>query len=89
MFENGALVKTFEPKRDEVTREWRRLHNEGLSDLHSSPNVIRIISRRLRRAGHVSCMGKRRGEYKILVGRHEGKSLCGKGRIILKQNFRI
>jgi hypothetical protein len=78
LFENGVLGKILEPKRDEVAREWGRLHTEGLYDLHSSPNTIGIKSRRIRWAGHVACMGKRRGEYRVLVGRHEGKRLRGK-----------
>jgi hypothetical protein len=56
-------------KRGEVTREWRKLHNEELNDLYSSPNIVRVISsRRMRWAGHVSCMGERRGVYSVLVG---------------------
>jgi len=64
----------FQPKRDEVTREWRRLHNEELHDLYSSLNIIRVIkSRRISRAGHLACKGERRGAYRVLVGKSEGK----------------
>ena len=78
LFENGVLGKIFEPKRDEVAREWGRLHNKGLYDLYSSTAIIGIKSRRISWVGHVACMWKRRGKKKILVGRHEGRSLRGK-----------
>jgi hypothetical protein len=74
VFENRVLRRIFGLKRDEVTGEWRRLHNEELNDLYSSPNIIRVIkSRRIRWAGNVACMGEGRGAYKILVGRPQGR----------------
>jgi hypothetical protein len=89
VFENRVLRKIFGPKRDEVVGEWRRLHNEELNDLYSSPNNISVIkSRRMRWVGHVTSMGKRRGPYRGLLGKLEGKSPLGNpgvdGRIILK-----
>jgi len=62
VFEDGVLKRIIGPKRDEVTREWRKVHNEKFNDLYSSPNVIRaIISRRMRWAEHVARMGERTG----------------------------
>jgi hypothetical protein len=76
VFENRVLRRIFGPKRDEVTGEWRRLHNEELNDLYSSPNTIQVIkSRRMRWAGNVARMGEGRGAYRILVGKPEGRPL--------------
>jgi hypothetical protein len=74
VFENRVLRRIFGPKRDEVTREWRKLHNEELNDLHCLPNVVRVIkSKRMRWEGHVARMRMRTGEYRVLVGKSEGK----------------
>jgi hypothetical protein len=74
VFENRVLRKIFGPKRDEVTREWKILHNKELHALYSSPYIIWAIkSRRLRWAGHVACMGKRRSAYRALLGKPEGR----------------
>ena len=68
MFENRILRRIFGPKRDEVTREWRKLYNEELNDLYSLPNIVWVIkSRRIKWAGHVARMGERRGVYRVLV----------------------
>jgi hypothetical protein len=79
VFENRVLRRIFEPKRDEVTGEWRRLHNEELNDLYSSQNIIRVMkSRRMRWAGHIARMGEGRGAYRILRGRPEGRRPLGR-----------
>ena len=79
MFENREPRRKFGPKRDEVTGEWRKLHNEKLSDLYCSPNTVRVIkSRRMRWAGHVVRMGERRGVYTVLVGKLEGNRQFGR-----------
>jgi len=72
--ENRVLRRIFGSKRDEVIGEWRKLHNEELNDLYSSPNIIRAIkSRRMGWAGQVARMGDRSGVHRVLVGKSEGK----------------
>jgi hypothetical protein len=81
VFEKRALRRIFGPKRDKVTGEWRKLHNEKLNNLYCSPNVVRVIkSRRMRWAGHVACMREGRGAYRVLVGEPEGKRPLGRPR---------
>jgi hypothetical protein len=72
VFENRVLRRIFGLKRDEVTGEWRKLHNEELHDLYSSPSIIRIMkARSIRWAWHVARMGEKRNEYRSLVGKPE------------------
>jgi hypothetical protein len=90
VFENRVLRKIFGPQWDGVTGEWRRLHNEELNDLYSSPNIIRgIKSRRMRWAGHVACMGEGRGAYRVLVGRPEGRRSLGRPRRRWEDNIKM
>jgi hypothetical protein len=90
VFENRVLRRIFGPKRDEVTGEWRKLHNEELRDLHSLPSIIRIIkSRRMRWAGHVARMGEKRNVYRLLVGNPEGKWPLGRPRRRWVDNIKI
>jgi hypothetical protein len=86
-----VLRRIFGPKRDEATGEWRRLHNEELNDLYSSPNIIRTIkSRRMRWAGQVARMGgEGRGAYRILVGRPDGRRPLGRPRCRWKDNIKM
>jgi hypothetical protein len=81
VFVNRVLRRIFGPKRDEVTGEWRKLHNEELHNLYSSPDIMRQIkSRRMGWAGHVALMREERKVYKVLVGKPEGKRPLGRPR---------
>ena len=80
----------FGPGRDEVTGEWRRLHNEELNDLYCSPNIVWVIkSRRMRWAGHVARMGEERGVYRVLVGKPEVRRPLGRPRRRWVDNIRM
>ena len=89
VFENRVLGKVFGPKKDEVTGEWRKLHNEELNDLYSLPNIVRVVkSRRMRWAGHVAHMGEDTGMHRVLVGKPEGKRPLGRPRRRWEDNIK-
>jgi len=89
VFDNRVLRKIFGPKRDEVTGEWRKLHNE-FNYLYSSTNIVRVIkSRGMRWAGHVARMGEGRGVYRVLVGKPEGKRPLGRPRRRWEDNIKM
>ena len=88
--ENRVLRRIFEPRRDKVIGEWRKLHNEELNDLYSSPNIIWVIkSRRIRWAEQVACMGERRGAYRVLVGKPEGKKKLARPKHRWEDNIKM
>jgi hypothetical protein len=90
VFENGVLRGIFGPKRDEVTGEWRKLHNEELHNLYSSPDNIRQIkSRRMRWTGHVARVGEERKVCKVLVGEPVGKRPLGRPRRRWEDGIRL
>jgi len=81
VFENMVLRRIFGPRRDEITGQWKRWHNEELSDLYSSPNIVQVIkSRKMRWVGHVARMGEKSGLYRVTVGKPEGKRPLGRPR---------
>jgi hypothetical protein len=87
VLENRLLMRIFGPKKDEVTGEWRNLHNEELHPLYCSLNIVRVIkSRRMRWTGHVAWMGEKRRMYRVLVGKPEGKRPLGRLRHIWEAN---
>jgi hypothetical protein len=87
VFENRVLRRIFGPKRDEVTGGWRKLHNEELRGLYSSPGIVRVI--KARRMRHVALMGEVRGAYNILVGRPEGRRPLGRRRRRWEDNIKM
>jgi len=90
VFENRVLRRILGPKRDEVIGEWRKLHNEELSDLYSSPNIVWVIkSRRMRWAGRAARMSERRGLYRVLLGKPEGKRPLGIPRHRWEENIKV
>jgi hypothetical protein len=90
VLENRVLRRVFGSKRDELTGEWRKLHNEGLNDLYSLPNIVRVVkSRRMRWAGHVARLGEERGLHRVLVGKPEGKRPLGRPRYRWEDNIRM
>jgi len=90
VFENKVLRRIFGSRRDEVTGEWRRFHNEELNDLYSSPDIVRVIkSTRMSWAGLVARMGEERGVYRVLVGKPEGKRPLGRPRRRWVYNIRM
>jgi len=89
VFENRVLRRIFGPKRDEVTGEWRKLHNE-INDLYCSPNIVQVIkSRRMRWVWHVAHMGEGRGVYRVLVGKPEGKRPLGRPQRRWEDNIKM
>ena len=90
VFENRVLRRVFGPKRDKVKGEWRKLHNEELSELFSLPNIVRVVkSRRMRWAGHVARMGEGRVVHRVLVGKPEGKRPLGRSRRRWEDNVKM
>ena len=84
------LRRLFGPKRDDVTEEWRKLHNEELNNLYSSPNIVRMLkSRRMRWAGHVARMGEGRVVCRVLLGKPDGRGPLGRPRRRWEDNIRM
>jgi hypothetical protein len=83
-----VLRKIFGPKRDEVTGEGRKLHNEELNDLYSLPNILRVVKSRMKCAGHVARMEEEGGVHRVLVGKPEGKRPLGRPRLRWEDNIK-
>jgi hypothetical protein len=85
-----VLRRVFGPKKDEVTGDWRKLHNEELNDLYSLPNIVRVVkSRRMRWAGRVARMGEDKVVHMVLVGKPEGKRPLGRPSRRWEDNIKI
>jgi hypothetical protein len=90
LFKNWVLRRVFEPKRDDVPVEWRKLHNEELNDLYSSLNIVRAIKSRIMIwVGHAAPMGERRGVYRVSVRKPEGKRPFGRPRHRCENNINM
>jgi hypothetical protein len=90
VFENRVLRRVFGPKREEMTGEWIKLHNEELNDLYSLPNNVRVVKlRQMRWAGHVARMGADRVLHRVLVGKPEGKRPLGRQRRRWDDNIKM
>jgi hypothetical protein len=90
VFEDMVLRRIFGRRRDEVTRDWRRLHNEKLNDVYCSPNIVLVIKwRRMRWAGHVARMVEERGVYRVLLGKPERRRPLGRPRLRWVDNIRM
>jgi len=90
VFENRVLRRVFGPKRDEVAGEWRKLHNEELSDLYSLPNIVQVVKlRRIRWVGHVACIREGRVVHRVLVGKPEGRRPLGRTRRRWEDNIKM
>jgi hypothetical protein len=88
VFENRVWRRIFGLKRDEVTGEWRKLHNEEVHDLYFSPNIVRVIKSRMGWEGHVA-RGEEKGVYRVLVGKPEGKRPLGRPRCRWEDNIKM
>jgi hypothetical protein len=90
VFENRVLRRMFGPERDELTGGWRKLHNEDLHNLYSSPSIIRMImSKRMKWTGQIARMEKKRNAYRLLVGKPYGKRRLGKPRYKYVDNIKM
>jgi hypothetical protein len=90
VFQNRVLRRMFGPKRDQVTGEWRKLHNEELHDLCSFPSIIKVVkSRKMRWTGYVARTGEKRNAYGLLMGKPEGKRPLGGPKLRWVDNIRM